>query len=151
MPVAKRRAWLFISCGPGRLTFIESLCSVSGTVARCWRRIWLKRAAKRAVAGQPPRRLVGGSPLGGRAEGRGTTRKVVAGDAQRHAATDAQAAKRGKHRRSIVQMNRNPGAGVLKMLRSPDLSGRSLTEKTTMLKTQTQETRPDRGAVVCSA
>ena len=53
-----------------------------------------RRAAKRAVAGQPPRRWLGEVPLGGRVEGRGTTREVVAGDAQLLSATGGQAAKK---------------------------------------------------------
>ena len=81
-----------------RLIFIEVLCSNAeqwlgvggGSVASDW----LKRAAERAVAGQPPRKVGWGKSPGGRVEGRGTTREIVAGGAPRQSATGGQAAKK---------------------------------------------------------
>ena len=133
VPVALATGMAFYFLRLCRLIFIEALWSVSGTVARCWRWIGQRRTGSSARPSAPWRgsRRAGGwgkSP-GGRVEGRGTTSEVVAGDAQRLSATDGQTAKEDKHRRSNVQMKRRPGAGVLKMLRSPDLSGRSLTER----------------------
>ena len=69
-----------------RLTFIEHLCSASGTVARCLRWIDQRRTGLSARPSAPWRgnRRAGGwgkSPIGERVEERGTTREVVAGDA----------------------------------------------------------------------